>query len=181
MEQVSTSLTQDPRKTLGLWFSASKCSITAGPLFSSSSDELATTVPYCAGSQLYAYAHAAKTLYDQPLGDTVNMVFTGLREWWMAHLSAVAEEEQVLVRGAIDWYPLKWKPIPNARFTWDWYEPEHRLTPYDVISLPLATVLQTISEGGTLKVNLWNTHGLIVDVATEARDRYDPITQRLLK
>ena len=198
-------MTLNLSKTLEVWLSECMVRITPEPIssMSPSSTEWKEGL-WISGAQAYP---AFKGQYGS--GQYANLSFEGLREWWLKNGMSMSPEELPELVAATQWYPLHWLSVtdgqsPNDPKIWDWYRlgseqgsdsfisqtrPDYNpstlddhvsLSPYDVLSIPLDTLLDAVHLGNPINIGLWNTNGLTVVVRSRAADRYHPELQVLL-
>jgi hypothetical protein len=97
----------------------------------------------------------------------------------MTRTHEVSPDEHAILNHTADWYPVNWIPVQQPT-VWDLFTPAHALTAYDVVSIPLATLLDNIRTLTPIAITLWNTNGLVVEVTPRLADKYHPEQQRLL-
>src|SRR5690606_8698675 len=111
-----------------------------------------------------------------------NLCFEGLREWWLKHSDYMIPAEIPALTAAVQWYPITWVSVGDiaglstsnksvgtgstgsSLSGFDWYTLDGRgsLTPYDVLSIPMSTLMDAIQHNKSIDISLWNTDGLMI-------------------
>lgn len=137
---------------------------------------------YLSASQ--AYSAYYKVLPNDSGNSYVNLIFEGLREWWLQHKDESLIDDGPALEAANRWGPIDWisvdsRTLPATQQAWNWYWFKGNLTPYDILSIPLDVFLSALQKVEPISVRLWKTR-LTVIVYPRLADKYHPGLQILL-
>jgi len=171
-------------KTLEVWLSECLVSDSPEPLFREGSAVDTNTNHrriFFSGTQVYALYYREISWKER----YANICFDGLREWWFKNIDAVDPAERSDLAATIGWRPLRWEAVPDTLTeipVWEMYRPDEnsRLSPYDVLTIPMDTLIGAIKEGNSVNISLWNTDSLTVIVRPRLADKYHPYLEVLL-